>query len=41
MAMSAGLALLNELKKNRPYDWLEQTTAELADFIGKPPTKAT
>ncbi len=33
VAMSAGVALLNELKKTRPYAQLEQTTLELASFI--------
>jgi glutamate-1-semialdehyde 2,1-aminomutase len=33
VAMSAGLALLGELKKTNPYDRLEQATAELAAFV--------
>jgi glutamate-1-semialdehyde 2,1-aminomutase len=33
VAMSAGVALLAELKKTRPYERLEQTTSELAAFI--------
>ncbi len=33
VAMSAGLALLSELKKTPPYAQLEQTTSELVDFL--------
>ncbi len=33
VAMSAGVALLTELKKSRPYDRLAQATQELASFL--------